>query len=216
MPRTKRGSRGQKKPSLSDLSRQLPSEAEWEVFYNEILAQTDRGAVLIMGSLVDATLRLALECTMVAMDPAQAAKVFEGSDAPLGGFYARIRTGKALGIYGERLEKNLGVIRVVRNQFAHALIPLTLEHPLVTKECALFPLAMLTKWPLPNEWSDTRIRFVSACFEAADFLVGWSINHGGREIEVEDIGPASLPQLLHRASPGKSSQEQRRDAQTKD
>lgn len=103
-----------------------------------------------------------------------------------GSFSARIKVGRALGLYGPLLEKKLNRIREIRNQFAHALVPLDFSHELVARECEAFPLMMLLKWPLPNEWSDARIRYVSACFDSADYLVGWSINNGGVEITVDD------------------------------
>lgn len=175
-----------KKPKLNDLSRQLPGPDDWTDFFEELKTQSDRGAVLIAGSLVDSTVRLALQCKMIEMSKEESEGLFENVNAPLGSFSARIKVGRALGIYGPLLEKKLNRIRQIRNQFAHALVPLDLSHEIIAKECEAFPLMMLLKWPLPNEWSDARIRFVTACFDASDYMVGWSMNYGGAEIVVDD------------------------------
>jgi len=175
-----------KRQKLNNLSRQLPKPVEWPKFFEDLKAQSDRGAALIAGSLVDAATRLALQCKMIEMTDEEAASLFEQPNAPLGTFSARIKTGRALGIYGPLLEKKLNKIRNIRNQFAHALVPIDFGNELVAKECESFPLAMMPKWPLPNDWSDTRIRYVTACFAATDYLVGWSMNNGGVEISVDD------------------------------
>ncbi len=175
-----------KRLKLNDLSRQLPKPDEWPQFFEDLKGQSDRGAVLIAGSLVDATVRLALQCRMIEMSAEDAASLFENANAPLSSFSSRIKLGRALGIYGPLLEKKLNRIRQIRNQFAHALVPLDLSNDLIARECDAFPLMMLLKWPLPNEWSDARIRFISACFDSTDYLVGWSMNNGGSNIVVDD------------------------------
>jgi hypothetical protein len=199
----KRRNRGRKNPSLNDLSRELPGPDDWPKFHQELLSQTDRGAVLIGGSLVDSTLRLALQCKMIEMTSEHAASIFEGPDAPLGSFAGRIKVARAVGIFGPNLEARLNTIRQIRNQFAHAMVAIDLSHELFVRECEkAFPLVVHAKWPLPADWTDTRIRFVSACYEAADYLVGWSINNGGGEIKVDDVGKPGDHPRFRLASPG--------------
>jgi hypothetical protein len=170
---------------MRDISRRRPAEDEWDDLFLEIRTQTDRGVALIAGSLVDATLMLALQSKMHEGVKDEMAAVFEDVHAPLATFSSRITIGWALGIFGPVMRARLNTIRSIRNTFAHALVPITFIEPLIAKECATLPLHIMEEPPLPEDWSESRKRYVMSCYAGSHDLVGWALRHGGGAMTIE-------------------------------
>jgi hypothetical protein len=184
--RGKRGGKGAKpRGSRRDVSRRRPAEDEWDTLFEEIRSQTDRATALIAGSLVDATLRLAVESKIHEGVRAEQEAMFEDARAPLGSFSSRISVAWALGIFGAQMRSRLTIIRHIRNTFAHALVPIDFNEPAIANECTKLPLHDLREPPLPADWSEARKRYVTTCYVDSMDLAGWAIRNGGKEMVVE-------------------------------
>ena len=112
-------SRQAKQPTLAALSRELPTEAELENYFDFTQQESDRGLAIMAGSLVENALRMAIMCRFA--DPGEAISKgwFEGPSAPFGSFAAKIKLGRALAIYADKMEQQLSLLKDIRNAFAH-------------------------------------------------------------------------------------------------
>src|SRR5437868_9115545 len=83
----------------------------------ELQAESDRGAVLVAGSMLD----VALQQLLVAYfaDSGTPDPLFEGANAPLHSLSAKIDLASRLGFISDGLARDLHVIRRIRNDFAH-------------------------------------------------------------------------------------------------
>ncbi len=88
--------------------------------FQELVKQTDRGAALIAGELVNTMLRTAISAS--SPDGVAAEELFDKPNAPLGSFYSRILVGHLMGLYDSSIKDRLQTIRGIRNHFAHALV----------------------------------------------------------------------------------------------
>lgn len=100
----------------------------------EIERQTDRGAAIIGAAYVDLVIREAITARMLPV-PDVIKLLFENR-GPLQDFGARIQMGFALGIYGRRAYKDLGIVKDIRNAFAHSAEAMDFIHADVARLCA--------------------------------------------------------------------------------
>ena len=116
--------------------------------------KSDRATALIAAAYVELRLRFAIEKRLVD-DPEIAGLLFN-EYGPLYMLHARIYAAYALGCFKERSFADLRLMREIRNQFAHAVEPITFEHPDIKARCALFfsptkiqpmPYANASPWP---------------------------------------------------------------------
>jgi len=86
----------------------------------EIVAEeTDRGAVILMATVVEDMLGAAIRKRMDKLSPDEDARLF-GPDAPLGTFSAKIRIAHALGIIKREQMAMCDILREMRNACAHS------------------------------------------------------------------------------------------------
>jgi DNA-binding MltR family transcriptional regulator len=107
---------------------------------DELEQQTDRGAAIIGGALVESLLRQSIESRLrvkTALEKRTAKGLF-GTMGPLSSFSAKIELGVLLGLYPEEVRADLHRIRDVRNQFAHEQEPRDFSHPKISEICAKF------------------------------------------------------------------------------
>jgi hypothetical protein len=90
--------------------------------------ETDRGAVIIVATLLDDLLATHLQNKMVKLNSEEEDKLF-GPDRPLGSFSARIRMAYALGIIDRPAAKKLDILREIRNACAHGRHELSFDTP---------------------------------------------------------------------------------------
>jgi hypothetical protein len=93
-------------------------------------------------------------------------------------FSSRIRMGRAIGLYDEKLAGILDTIRIVRNGFAHSVVAVTFENELIIAECEKLPAPTMPPDPA-HKWSPARDRYFSACMRA---MVALSLAHA-RKLE---------------------------------
>jgi hypothetical protein len=97
---------------------------------------------------------------------------------PLESFGQRITIGRALGIYGEHTEYNLDLLRLIRNSFAHAHVPITFETREIVAAVDLFRNVPLLpphnmgaeRAPVPTV---TRAKFHHFCQLISHNLIVW-------------------------------------------
>ena len=115
--------------------RYVPSREELSAALNEVDNQSDRGAAIILGALVELALEATLEQGWPEISNTMRARVFEGT-GPLATFSAKIEVGHASGVFGPTTRANLHLIRKIRNEFAHRWEPLGFEADRVRRLCS--------------------------------------------------------------------------------
>jgi hypothetical protein len=106
-------------------------------FFNRISGvpqYDDRGAAIVFTSLLERSLEGAL-VSHFTISEVEATKLFAYPAGPLANFSAKIAMGLALGIYDGRMERDLKLIKHIRNAFAHARIELSFENDAVVAAC---------------------------------------------------------------------------------
>jgi hypothetical protein len=96
-------------------------------YIDAIGRESDRGCVLVAGSVLDEGLEQLLRAEMPE-DPKLLGELFNNS-GPLASFWARSRAALALGYITKDTFEDLEIIREVRNRFAHGYGPATLTDP---------------------------------------------------------------------------------------
>lgn len=104
-------------PPVSNLF-QLPERLrKFDAFLPILNAESPRGAVLIAAAYIDEQLKDVIRSFLV--DGEDAKKLFDGVNAPVGSFSARIAAAAAMGLIAESERDDCNIIRRVRNEFAH-------------------------------------------------------------------------------------------------
>jgi len=149
--------RGQKKPSLRDLSRIHNFDERVQDMLHELDNQTDRGAALIAAAMVDVALGRCMRCRLLYFDNCVDV-LFENEGAPLGTFSARIKMARGLGVIGPLTESHLNSVRRVRNQFAHSPLKIDFTNELIAAEIDKLLPDNNPSWH--PEWTTQRRRYI--------------------------------------------------------
>lgn len=170
--------RGLQLPSLSELSRELPSEEVLGNFIGIVDGESsDRSAAIMAASLVEQALFTAVFCRLADCGEAARNAWFHEANAPFGTFSAKIKLGRALGIYGPQMEKRLEKVKNVRNVFAHRTSPIDFKHPSIEAE-------INTMMPNAIKTDAARVRYCATCLALARLLVDDSFKNGGKTMPV--------------------------------
>ena len=90
----------------------------WDRLHLELDHETDRSIVIVAGALLDEALKETIKAAIIP-----AAKkdwcVFSGSNSPISSFSARIDLCYQLGLISNVMQRDLHIIRKLRNDFAH-------------------------------------------------------------------------------------------------
>ena len=106
------------------------SADEWlEAIHKEFAPESDRGAALVAGAMLDEALKSLLAKRFVP--PMKKDQDVLRRDAPLSTFSARINAAYQMGLISSYLARDLHVIRSIRNEFAHHLFEYTFDSPKV-------------------------------------------------------------------------------------
>lgn len=172
-------SRGKKLVALSSLSREFPTEDELLNFGDILAAEpSDRSAAIMAAGLVEQSLYVAVTSRMADPGPAIITTWFEDANAPFATFAAKIKLGRALGIYGPKMDKMLCSIKDVRNVFAHRSTPINFTHPNI--EAAVMKM---NQRPMTGP-TPVRTRYCAVCLATAKLLIKDAFEQGGKEIEL--------------------------------
>ncbi|SFQ70806.1 hypothetical protein SAMN05216567_12848 [Variovorax sp. OK605] len=105
-----------KRPLTEDETKQ---HAEFERFFTELVAESDRAAVILGAAKIDALLFQLLAGVLLPSDTK--ADELLGQDKPLGTFSARATICYRLGLIDKDLLHAITLVRRIRNDFAHRL-----------------------------------------------------------------------------------------------
>ncbi|WP_315792365.1 MltR family transcriptional regulator [Bradyrhizobium sp. SZCCHNRI1002] len=136
--------RGKRKPKLRDYSH---LELSWEeIAAVQAVAHSSKQhpiVIAILGyTLVEHELNIVLRTKFKKKDN-DTWEALQAEQGPLRSFSAKITMGFALGLYNEKVEHDLNVVRIVRNAFAHSKKLLDFSDPLVVPH--LLSAHLLTK-----------------------------------------------------------------------
>lgn len=128
----------------------MPVEPKWSLegfplkhlrdammFLAELSRESDRGKVLIATGFIEQQLRNVLAAFMV--DGIDAANLLDGGSAPLGTLSARTAACHALGLISGDENHDLGLIRKIRNEFAHKT-QVSFDTPAIRSRCSILRL----------------------------------------------------------------------------
>jgi len=104
----------------------IGKKAHYKVI-DEIGRENDRGAAIIAAAMVEDYLSDTIKARLHSKGKVRAdvvQKLFS-DNSPLGSFAAKIDLGLVLGIYLEDAHADLHTVRLVRNQFAHRMSPIS-------------------------------------------------------------------------------------------
>lgn len=107
------------------------SPADMDPIMRDIMVQSDRGAAIIMGALVDDTLAKVIAPRMDGVDQAD----LFGEHRPMYNLEAKIVIGNALKIYQTHTRKALVGFKEIRNFFAHAPLDITFQTTQIAAYC---------------------------------------------------------------------------------
>lgn len=108
-----------------------PTVADLEALEAELYDGPDRGAAVVLASLVERSLERLLRNNMRKEGVSD---LFQYG-GPLGDFGSKIRIGYAFKLFGIETRKDLNIIRSLRNQFAHSRMPIEFATPVVKVCC---------------------------------------------------------------------------------
>jgi len=174
------GSRGVPIQTIADLSRERPTEDELTNYTALLSSESDRGAAIMGCALVEQTLELAIRSRLVDPGDTITRQWFEGPNAPFGTFSAKIKLGRALGIFAEEMDGRLTLLKDIRNAFAHTSRPIDFNHPSLA-------VCRQKLAPDPEKVADKMVRavFSASCIAVSKILAENAFEHGGKEIEVD-------------------------------
>jgi hypothetical protein len=123
---------------MDHLTAQMPPEAgasikEVIAFRASITKETDRGAVLMSAAFLDDKLKELIEKRLV-LDKKISRRAFDFNGA-LGTFSSRIDFAYLIGVLPKNAQRDLHVVRAIRNQFAHHAAPLSYDDEKVKALC---------------------------------------------------------------------------------
>lgn len=168
------------KNRIHALSRSIPTEQQLIDFPSLMMAESDRGAAIMGGALVELALQVAIQSRLADPDAKTVKAWFEGPNAPFGTFAAKIALGRALGIFGPHMEGRLRLIKDIRNAFAHCSTPLDFEH----KDLKVLRTE-LDHQPEARVERKTRVIFSASCVANVRLLIQNAFERGGAEIKVD-------------------------------
>ena len=150
-------------PSKRQIARAeaLTRSKDMRGFLEELGHETDRAAAILGAALLD-ELIYQLICAFL-IDDAEEVQNLTDTERPLGAFGARIRAAYCMGLITKEIFKDLNVIKLIRNLFAHRLHGLSFSEESIANECA--KLKCLERIHLVGaDLSSARVRFSSAIY----------------------------------------------------
>ncbi|RYD65041.1 MAG: hypothetical protein EOP84_32230 [Verrucomicrobiaceae bacterium] len=135
-------------------------------------------------------------------DVTQMDDLFHDKGAPLSTFSNKIIMGRALRLFGENDQSDLDAIRSIRNQFAHAMLPLTFDDAYIVER-----VNVMRDYPRKGIENDdrgispNRTKYEVVCYLMTGRLMKAAIRkHEARQSTLESQG--ALASLNHLISAG--------------
>ena len=86
--------------------------------HKELDSESDRGVILVSSAMLEEALRELL-VTFLAPNPSSSDSLFDGANAPLQSYSAKIDAAYRVGLLSDRFSRDLHLIRKIRNDVAH-------------------------------------------------------------------------------------------------
>ena len=127
-------------------------------FVEELKRETDRGLPLVGAALIDEKLLETLQAFFI--EGKSSNKLLTEGNAPLGTFSSKIEACYALGLIDELEYQEIGLIRKIRNEFAHAKHGLSFKTEKIKGYCTSLKsdLPQGSNYPV----NDPRFRFMNS------------------------------------------------------
>lgn len=164
----KRVGKKKMKSLSSNLSRKILDNHEFMEAVTEFHLGSDRVSALLGAALIEDSLMGAI--VAVLADPSDKSALFHDGGSPFGTFSAKIVAGKALGLFDGKVEADLDIIRDIRNQFAHALMKLDFDNPLIVERCL-----QISPYPTSESGDDRKVSKARKHFERACWAISLSL-----------------------------------------
>jgi len=173
-----------------------PTEADIEALEAELYDGPDRGAAIVLGSVVE---RALVKLLRNHMRDEGISELFR-YPAPLSDFGSKIQIAYALKLFGVKTRKDLNIIRSLRNQFAHSRMPIEFTTPVVKACCdeLIYPDApsVNLSFKMLNTVSDERLeqasdkdhprtRYFTSCNEIAQRI--YFIRGGNDQLPINQL-----------------------------
>jgi hypothetical protein len=141
--------------SLEDLD-----DEQLSAIFKEISTQSDRGVAITASAFLEYILQWLIEAAWPPISKHTRERLFEGSNAPLGTFSAKIELGFAMDLYGSSARADLDRIRSIRNRFAHSMHPIDFTDDEISKNVASFQIGRKAEITASDKRAENRQRFV--------------------------------------------------------
>lgn len=108
-------------------------------FLSEMKKETYRGQALVIASLLEQMLEETLDAGL--QDVPAKRKLFDGPTAPVSSLYSKTKLACAMGLINADEERDIDIIRSIRNEFAHN-IDADISNPHIENKCKSLKLGL--------------------------------------------------------------------------
>lgn len=151
---------------------------EWmNIFWDEFDKESDRACVILSAAMLDTALETVLRAHLV-VESSATDRLFDGPNAPISDFSAKIDLAYRLGLISSMLCHDLHLIRRIRNDFAHNIAGCSFNDSSVRDRVA--ELVRSSK-PVVSNPKMRRLEGARGDFE---IIVSWMIWHLNRQPQV--------------------------------
>lgn len=126
---------------------------------SEIASENDRVAAISSAAFIEFSLQQFLEAAWPPISNTTRNRLFEGRNAPLASFSAKIEMGLAIGLYGPVVRSDLDKVRLIRNRFAHSMRPLDFDDAKISAHVGNFQIGQSATLAANAKHSANRRRF---------------------------------------------------------
>ncbi|MGA9215747.1 MAG: hypothetical protein WBZ54_10900 [Methylocella sp.] len=127
--------------ALRKLSRKFPAPPEIERIMHDLRSEKDISVAIVASAIAEASLEKLITEKFKTKRSELIGQIFK-SGGPLVDFHSKILIANAFQIITSNMAEELHSIKTIRNTFAHAKVPISFDHELITRE--INSLKMLT------------------------------------------------------------------------
>jgi DNA-binding MltR family transcriptional regulator len=102
---------------------------------NDFQEESDRAFAVLVAAYLDELLGELIAAAMKTDSDEVAKLLYRSGHGPLGSFSARINTAYCLGVVDDNQQRDLNLIRKVRNKFAHEISNISFERDDIASQC---------------------------------------------------------------------------------
>ncbi|HEV3492587.1 MAG TPA: hypothetical protein VG224_18385 [Reyranella sp.] len=121
----------------------------------EFYGTSTRAVCILQGTLLENCLEVAIKSVLRPDLNSTLSKAIFGFDSPAGTFSAKINLAYALSLFGPATYRDFGLIRLIRNEFAHARKPATFADEPLAEVCRHLQLPDNPACRAPFGWWNT-------------------------------------------------------------